>query len=150
METEFGEHLCADVMERVMVSEIEDEVLETEGEEHHSFAWLLQCYRENVTTAFKKSGISEYPLHIMFMNVSYQQGRNYIINGCNLLASLPEEIEKAQGQGEEGQLPTSGKDNLAAAIWELNRSIAHFSNQNHLLNRTSYADYVNNIYGWEY
>ena len=102
METDFGRHLCTAVMERVKLSESEDIFWnDSEVEGSQSFGGLLQCYSDKSATTLKKSGISAYPLHIVFMNLTYEQWKKSISKGSTLLAYLPVVIDESQEAGED-------------------------------------------------
>ena len=117
METDFGRHLCTAVMERVILSESEDIFWnDSKVEGPQSFAGMLQCYSDKSTTTLKKSGISSYPLHIVFMNLTYEQWKKAISNGSTVLAYLPVDIEESQEACEDEQIPALGKGNREARI----------------------------------
>jgi len=90
LETEYAKELVEAVKNRVLCHHDEEAIWMFQGESStESFCGIFQMYSDKSAVTLKKNGISAYPVHIVFMNFTYEGWKEMIMKEKTIVAYLP-------------------------------------------------------------
>lgn len=96
LETKYARRIRDNVIERVLSSDNDEDIwmYGKDGMEE-SFVGMFQVHSDKSAVTLKKAGISAYPVHIVFLNFTYEKWKDIIMSEKTIVAYLPVDYETA-------------------------------------------------------